>query len=150
MPLNIDAIMQMDSDAALEEQKTDVTAQEERIIQIPIVDLVDFPAELHKFKPATGQRLADLEESIRLNGILNALLVRQLPDGETQIIAGHNRRTAARNVGYRTVPCVIKNLLNDDDAIRAMIADNMNNRELLPSERGWAYRWELDIRKRQG
>ena len=150
MDYDIDAILKMDAEAAEKEQwNADAAEREERIIWLPIDDLVDFPQELHKFKPATGQRLRDLEESIRLNGILNAILVRKLPNGSHQIIAGHNRRTAGRNIGYSRVPCIIKQFCNDDDAIRAMIADNLNNRELLPSERGWAYQQELNIRKRQ-
>lgn len=150
MPYNIEALLRMKEEGPPMEQQRQAAEQEQRVLQLPIGELQDFPAALHKFKPATGQRLTDLEESIRENGILNAILVRKLPGGQYQIIAGHNRRTAAQNIGYRTVPCIVKDLPDDDDAIRAMIADNMNNRELLPSERGWAYRWELEIRKRQG
>lgn len=151
MPYDIDAILRMDAEAAEREREEANTAlQADRIVQISIDELEDFPPEKHKFRPATGQRLTDLEESIRINGVLNAILVRRLSSGKYQIIAGHNRRTAASNIGYRTVPCIIKHLPNDDDAELAMIADNINNRELLPSERGWAYRRELEIRKCQG
>lgn len=150
MPYNIEALLRMKEEGPPMEQQRRAAEQEQRVLQLPIGELQDFPAALHKFKPASGQRLTDLEESIRENGILNAILVRKLPGGQYQIIAGHNRRTAAQNIGYRTVPCIVKDLPDDDDAIRAMIADNMNNRELLPSERGWAYRWEMEIRRRQG
>ena len=151
MPLNIDAIMRMNEEAEKQERvEAENAVQEERIVQIAIDDLVDFPAELHKFRPATGQRLTDLEESIRVNGILNALILRRLPEGKYQIIAGRNRRTAARNIGYRTVPSVIRRFATDDEAMLAMIADNMNNPDRLPSELGWAYRQELEIRRRQG
>lgn len=150
MPYNIEALLRMKAEGPPMEQQRQAAEQEQRVLQLPIGELQDFPAALHKFKPATGQRLSDLEESIRENGILNAILVRKLPGGQYQIIAGHNRRAAAQNIGYRTVPCIVKDLPEDDDAIRAMIADNMNNRELLPSERGWAYRWEMEIRRRQG
>lgn len=151
MPYDIEAIMKMDAEAAAKEQQfLESRNQDDRIVQIPVDELVDFPPELHKFQPATGQRLTDLEDSIRINGILNPILVRKMPDGSYQIIAGHNRRTVARNIGYRTVPCIIKRFANDDEAELAMIADNINNRELLPSERGWAYRRELEIRRKQG
>lgn len=151
MPLDIEAILRMNEEAAAKEKQSEMAAtQEQRIVQISVDELHDFPPELHKFQPATGQRLTDLENSIRINGILNPILIRKLPNGNWQILAGHNRRNAARNIGYRSVPCIIKELPNDDDAVLAMIADNINNRELLPSERGWAYRQELEIRKCQG
>ena len=149
MPFDFDAIMNMGSAAEKQTPSPEAQDPEKKIVQLLIDELEDFPSELHKFRPATGPRLKDLEHSIRLNGILNAILVRKLPSGKYQIIAGHNRRTAAKNIGYRTVPCIIRNLPNDDDAVQAMISDNMNNRELLPSERGWAYRMELDIRRRK-
>ncbi len=111
--------------------------------------LVDFPAEKHRFKPAAGQRLHDLEESIRQFGIINPLVVRLLPDGRYQIIAGHNRRTAARNIGYQTVPCIVRDLADDDEALGVLVSDNLQNRDLLPSERGWGYRDLMELRKRR-
>lgn len=152
MAYNIDKILKMDQEAAeRERQRQEAAAQEEKIVQLPIDMLVDFPPEIHKYRPAAGERLEELKQSIRDNGILNALLVRQHPEGKYQIIAGHNRRTAAREIGYQTVPCIIKNLPDDDDAVSAMNADNLLHRDLLPSERGWAYRQEWEIqRKRNG
>ena len=149
MPYNIEAILRMNAEAAERERQEAQTSQENHIVQLPVDELVDFPAERHRFQPATGQRLADLEESIRVCGILNAIQVRKLPDGKYQIIAGHNRRTAARNIGYQTVPCIIRNFAGEDEAELAMIQDNMNSRELLPSERGWGYRREMEIRRRR-
>ncbi|MBP3673465.1 MAG: ParB/RepB/Spo0J family partition protein [Oscillospiraceae bacterium] len=158
MPYDIDAILRMNAEAAEQERQEAERQQREavtaslgkQIVQIPIGELVDFPAEKHRFKPATGQRLTDLEESIRVYGIINPLIVRRLSDGRYQIIAGHNRRTAARNIGYQEVPCILRELMDEDDALGVLVSDNLQNRELLPSERGWAYRDLMDIRKRQG
>lgn len=151
---NIDAILRMgaDSDGVPVGHFREVgnDTQEERILRLPPEELVNFPAELHKFKPATPKRMAELEDSIRKNGIINPLIVRQLPDGRYQIIAGHNRRTAAMNIGYKTVRCIVMDLPNEDDAVDVMVSDNLNNRELLPSERGWGYRQQMEIRSRQG
>ena len=150
MPYNIEKILQMDREAADRERRAAEAAElEERILQLPIEELIDFPAEKHRFKPATGQRLTDLEESIRQYGIINPLIVRRLEDGKYQIIAGHNRRTAARNIGYKTVPCIVRALPNDDEALGVLVSDNLQNRELLPSERGWGYRDLLELRKRR-
>lgn len=142
--LNIDAILQRHAAAELEERQQLAAQQEQRIVQIGIDDLEDFPPELHKFKPATGQRLKDLEESIRINGIINPLIVRPLGDGRHQIIAGHNRRIGARNIGYTKVPCIVRNDLSDADALEILIVDNLLHRDLLPSERGWAYRQQME------
>lgn len=120
------------------------------VVQLDIDALDDFPQEKHRFHPAEGQRLQELEESIRSFGIINPLIVRPRGEGRWQIITGHNRRTAARNVGYTTVPCIVKRFEDDDDAIGVLTTDNLRNRELLPSERGWAYRDLLEISKRQG
>lgn len=150
MPYNIDKILQMDREAEeRERQEANAAAQEEKIIQLPVDMLVDFPAEKHRFKPATGQRLSDLEESIRQYGIINPLIVRMLDNGKYQIIAGHNRRTAAKNIGYNTVRCIVQNLPDDDEALGVLVSDNLQNRELLPSERGWGYRDLLELRKRR-
>lgn len=119
------------------------------VVQLDIDALDDFPQEKHRFHPAEGQRLQELEESIRSFGIINPLIVRPRGEGRWQIITGHNRRTAARNVGYTTVPCIVKRFEDDDDAIGVLTTDNLRNRELLPSERGWAYRDLLEIRKRR-
>lgn len=148
MPIDLEKLMKLSTGPVEPEAPA---AQEQKIIQVPIDELVDFPAEMHRFRPATGQRLKDLEDSIRINGILNALLIRVLPDGSKQILAGHNRRTAARNVGYKVINCVVKDAATDDEALLIVIHDNLHNRDLLPSERGWAYRDTLEIKgRRQG
>lgn len=147
MPIDLEKLMKLSTGPVEPEAPA---AQEQKIIQVPIDELVDFPAEMHRFRPATGQRLKDLEDSIRINGILNALLIRILSDGRKQILAGHNRRTAARNVGYKVINCVVKDAATDDDALLIVIHDNLHNRDLLPSERGWAYRDYMDIQGRRG
>lgn len=149
MNYDLDAIMRMGATESSQQQEPR-QSDGSQIVQISVTELVPFPAEKHKFKPASPQRMAELVESIRQNGIINALIVRPLPDNGYQILTGHNRRTAAIQLGYRTVPCVIRPLPDDNDAIPIMIADNLNNRELLPSERGWAYRQLMDVQRQQG
>ncbi len=151
MGFDLDAIRHLSEQA---ETKSDhqhlPEAANDIIQQIDPRELVEFPKELHKFKPATESRMDELKKSIYQNGIINALIVRKLPSGEFQILTGHNRRVAAMELGYTTVPCVVKEQCSDDDAIRIMVDDNLNHRELLPSELGWAYRQLMDIRKHQG
>lgn len=128
--------------------KTD--QEQSKIVEVSPAELEDFPAQMHKFKRANPQRMEELKESIRQNGIINPLILRRTSSGSLQIITGHNRRLAAMQLGYRTVPCIIKGELDDAEAIPIMIADNLNNRTVLPSERGWAYRQLLELYNRQG
>lgn len=119
--------------------------------ELPIAALEDFPAELHKFHPASRERLEELKDSIRANGIISPLIVRPLDADSYQIIAGHNRRTAARELGYDTVPVIVKRYLTDGEAIRLKNDDNLMQRDgMLPSERGWAYRQNMEVLRKQG
>lgn len=119
--------------------------------ELPIAALEDFPAELHKFHPASRERLEELKDSIRANGIISPLIVRPLDADRYQIIAGHNRRTAARELGYDTVPVIVKRYLTDGEAIRLKNDDNLMQRDgMLPSERGWAYRQNMEVLRKQG
>ncbi len=144
MGYDLKAIMKMSSS-----METPATA-EEQLLQLSPYGLQDFPAELHRFKPAAAPRMEELKASIRQNGILNPLIVRQLPSGEYQILTGHNRRQAAIQLGLATVPCRLMDVPNDDDATSIMIADNLNNRTLFLSEKGWAYRQLMEIYSHQG
>ena len=133
-----------------EEPKPVPEATDERR-ELPIAALEDFPAELHKFHPASRERLEELKDSIRANGIISPLIVRPLDADRYQIIAGHNRRTAARELGYDTVPVIVKQYLTDGEAIRLKNDDNLMQRDgMLPSERGWAYRQNMEVLRKQG
>lgn len=123
---------------------------ETRILQLSVDELKDAPPELNRFRLLPEDKFAELREDIRLNGILSPLLVRRLADGSWQILAGRNRRRAARELGYNTVPCIPKEADGDDEARLVINADNRQYRESLPSELGWSYRDELEIRSRQG
>lgn len=147
MGYDIDAIMKMG--AASNNGDSEELGKEDRIQWLPPSELQDFPTELHKFKAAAPARMEELKASIQQNGIINPLIVRHLTSERYQVLTGHNRRQAAIQLGYSTVPCIVKNVPNDDDAISIMIADNINNRTLLPSERGWAYRQLMDILRRR-
>jgi len=118
-----------------------------KIVNLAITDLEDYPKQL--FKPYTEERLRMLEMSIRENGIIEPLLVRNL-DGVFQIVCGHNRRTAAAQAGFETVPCIVEEM-SDDDADIKMVETNLRVRTgLFPSEKGFAYRAKLEAMKHQG
>ena len=102
------------------------------------------------FKPYTPEKLEELAESIRQNGIIEAISVRTKPDGRMEILAGHNRVAAAKLAGLQTVPAIVQQL--DDDAAEILLVEsNIQHREtLLPSERARGYKMLLEARKRQG
>ena len=137
--------------AAKAEKQPTLKNVEERM-ELPIASLEDFPEDLHKFKPASRERLEELKDSIRANGILSPIIVRPLEADRYQILAGHNRRTAAKELGYDTVPVIVKRYLTDSEAIRLKNDDNLMQRDgMLPSERGWAYRQNMEeIGRQQG
>lgn len=122
------------------------------LAELPIHLLVDFPSDKHPFRPYTQEERNALKEDIIHNGVLQPAIVRPHPTQphHYQIIAGHNRRTAAADAGYNVLPCIIRNL-SDDDAQLQLISSNLKQRlELLPSEKAFAYKLQLDTMKRQG
>lgn len=102
------------------------------------------------FKPYTPEKLTELAESIRQNGIIEAISVRTKSDGRMEILAGHNRVAAAKLAGLQTVPAIVQQL--DDDAAEILLVEsNIQHREtLLPSEKARGYKMLLEARKRQG
>jgi len=118
-----------------------------RVLELDIDSLTDFPNQ--PFKPYTAEKLAALEASIRENGIINPLIVRRVED-KYQIVCGHNRRTAAAQAGFFKVPCIIKEL-SEDEAEILMVESNLLSRSgLMPSEKAFAYKMKMDAIRRQG
>lgn len=119
----------------------------ELVKQIPIEMLKDFPNQ--PFKPYSEAKLQELAADIAANGILSPLRVRT-HEGKYQILAGHNRRSAAVMAGLITVPCIIKDV-DDDTAAIIVTTTNLNQREeLLPSEKAFAYKMQLNALNHQG
>lgn len=149
MPLDLEKLKELSARQAQEEAVKALDPAAEQIERIPIDDLTDCPPELNRFQPRSPEKLEELVESIRLNGIINPLRVRRLSDGTLQILCGHNRRRAARKLGYSQVPCIIRDIPDDDEARLWIIADNtQHNSDRRISELAWAYRDELEIRQK--
>lgn len=100
-------------------------SQENQIKNIPISSLI--PYHDHKFQLYTGERLEDMVESIKKNGILIPIIVQPCEDNY-EILSGHNRTNAAKLAGCETVPAVIKEHLSDDEAEMYMIETNLRQR----------------------
>jgi ParB family chromosome partitioning protein len=95
------------------------------IKQIPLSSLR--PYRNHKFALYSGERLEDMVQSIKQNGILNPIIVRPL-GVEYEILSGHNRTNAARLAGLAAVPAVIKTDLTDEEAEIYVVETNLIQR----------------------
>ena len=111
------------------------------IVQIKLDNLVPF--ENHPFKLYEEQRLTDMAESIKTNGILSPIIVRKHTKkrGKFEILSGHNRVKAAREAGKKEAPAIIRDDLSDDEALLIVTETNLIQRsfaDLSHSERAVA------------
>lgn len=107
------------------------------------------PFENHPFKKRDGIEQRELVESIAQNGLLEPITVRSFPAGKYEIISGHRRVEACKELGITEVPATIKEM-SKDEAIIAMVDSNIHREHLLPSEKAFAYKMKLDAIKHQG
>jgi len=85
------------------------------------------PYHNHKFEMYTGERLEDMVESIRENGVLSPIIV-QPCDGGYEILIGHNRWNASKIVGLPAVPALVKEGLTEEEAELYVIESNVMQR----------------------
>lgn len=128
-----------------EEERLD--ANREKVQEIPIDQIEDFPN--HPFKIKEDEAMTEMAESIREYGVLVPALVRQKANGSYEMVAGHRRKCASRLAGMKEIPCIVRNL-TDDEAIIIMIDSNLQRERILPSEKAYAYKMKLEAMKRQG
>ncbi len=122
-------------------------AKLERITEIPLDKISDF--KNHPFKVRQDDAMAEMISSIRQYGVLVPALVRPKPDGSYEMVAGHRRKMACVLAERPTIPCVAREL-TDDEAIIIMVDSNLQREKVLPSEKAFAYKMKLDALKRQG
>lgn len=108
-----------------------------------------YPFENHPFKVIDDEKMDELVESIKTNGVLTPVLVRPDDEGIYEMISGHRRLYAAKRAGLFRIPAIVKEMTNDD-AVIAMVDANVQREEVLPSEKAFAYRMKLEAIKRQG
>ena len=103
------------------------------------------------FLAYTDEALEELVQSISLNGIINPLIVRPGSNGKYIILSGRNRYRAAKKLGLRSVPAIVKENISDDEAAQILLDSNLKQRQNLKySEKAYAYRMETEILNRQG
>ncbi len=121
-------------------------AKRETVMDIPLSEISDFPN--HPFKVRMDENMAEMAESVKQYGVLVPTLVRPKPEGGYEMVAGHRRKMASEMAGVETVPCIVREL-TDDEATIIMVDSNLQREQILPSEKAFAYKMKLDAMRRQ-
>ena len=122
-------------------------AQLEKVVTLNPAEISDFPN--HPFKVKQDEAMAEMVESVRKYGVLVPALVRPKEDGGYEMVAGHRRKFAAALAELTEIPCIVRNL-TDDEATIIMVDSNLQRETILPSEKAFAYKMKLEAMKRQG
>lgn len=118
----------------------------DKVLQLPLESLI--PYENHKFNIPTGEEWEEFTESIKTMGVLQPIIVRKKDDKKYEIIAGHSRTKAAKEVGLSTIPAIITEA-DDLDASVLVGITNKQRRDISDVEWGWTYRTTYELLKRQ-
>lgn len=120
---------------------------EEAAMDIEIYKISGFKG--HPFKVIDDEKMQELVESIKINGVLSPVLIRPTGMDTYEMISGHRRLHAAQLAGLTAIPSIIREM-TDDEAVIAMVDANIQREELLPSEKAFAYKMKMDAMKHQG
>ena len=138
MPFNVDDFF------TTQEQRDE--DKKEKVEEIDI-DLID-NFKNHPFNVEENDELKALEESIKVSGVLSPVIVRRKDDNRYEMLSGHRRKLASQLLGLNKLPCIIKDL-SDDEATIFMVDSNLQREKLLPSEKAFAYKMKYDALKHQ-
>ena len=120
----------------------------EQVVYIKLSEL--HPFKNHPFQVRDDDEMRAMVESVKDKGITNAAVVRPREGGGYEMVSGHRRMKASELAGFADMPCIVRNL-TDEQAITQMVEDNTTQREsILPSERAKALKMQLEAIKRQG
>ena len=121
-------------------------SQLEKVVTLNPAEISDFPN--HPFQVRQDDDMAEMVESIKKYGVLVPALVRPKEEGGYEMVAGHRRKFAAALAGIAEIPCIVRNL-TDDEATIVMVDSNLQREKILPSEKVFAYKMKLEAMKRQ-
>ena len=119
----------------------------EKIQVLSINELYPFPD--NPFQIKDNEEFKALSESIKEYGIITPLVVRNRAEGGYEVIAGHRRLKACEMAGILKVPAIIRDM-DRDSAVIALVDSNIHRENILPSERGFAYKMKLEAIRHQG
>ena len=121
-------------------------ARLEKVVNLSPSEISDFPN--HPFKVRMDAAMQEMTESVKQYGVLVPALVRPKRSGGYEMVAGHRRKKAADLAGLTEIPCIVRQL-TDDEATIIMVDSNLQREQILPSEKAFAYKMKLDAMKRQ-
>lgn len=127
-----------------EESRTE--ADKERIHDIPIAEIDDFPN--HPFHVDIDDAMREMAESVKRFGVLSPAVARQKENGRYELISGHRRKKACELAGIDKMPVIVRNM-DRDEAIIFMVDSNLQRERLLPSEKAFSYKMRLEAMKRK-
>jgi len=118
-----------------------------RIQDIPLDQIDDMPN--HPYKVRMDEDMEVLIESVKNHGIIAPVILRQKEDGRYECASGHRRRKAAELAGFTTIKAEVREMTRDD-AIIIMAHSNRQRSKILPSEKAFSYKMEMEALSRQG
>lgn len=127
------------------EVKEDLKREKVRIVEISKIK--DFPN--HPFLVKDDESMAQLVNSIRMNGVLNPVIARRIDDDHYELISGHRRKHACILLGIERIPLIGREI-SREEAIIEMVDSNLQREFILPSEKARAYKMKMDAMRRQG
>lgn len=128
-----------------EESRAD--EKREKVMDIRLSEISDFPG--HPFKVKADEAMLEMADSVKQYGVLVPGLVRPKPDGGYEMVAGHRRKKASELAGMEMMPCIVREL-DDDQATIIMVDSNLQRENIAPSEKAFAYKMKLEAMNRQG
>lgn len=140
----IDPMFKLDDFFTSQEERDEQKKEKIEEIELSLLDTF----KNHPFKVINNEDLSKLKESINVNGVLEPIIVRK-KDDRYEIISGHRRKYASELLGLKTIPCIIRDM-TDDEATIYMVDSNMHRETILPSEKAKAYKMKLDALSHQG
>ena len=120
-------------------------AKLEKMVLLPPEDISEFPN--HPFQVRMDVAMKEMAQSVRENGVLVPALVRPKEGGGYEMVSGHRRKRAAELAGLQEIPCIVRDL-TDDQAVVIMVDSNLQREQILPSEKAFAYKMKLDASRR--
>lgn len=128
-----------------EESRND--SQREKVMDIPLAEISEFPG--HPFKVRADEAMLEMADSVKQYGVLVPGLVRPKVGGGYEMVSGHRRKKASELAGMETIPCLVREL-DDDQATIIMVDSNLQREYISPSEKAFAYKMKLEVMNRQG
>lgn len=128
-----------------QEQRDDES--KEKIVEINLDKIDSFKD--HPFKVLENEEMEKMVDSVSEKGVIVPVLVRPKSDGRYEMISGHRRKRASELANIETIPCIVREL-SDDEAVIAMVDSNIQREEILPSEKAFAYKMKLKALNHQG